>query len=231
VRLGTIQAVTAARFKDLVLDAVDAARLGAFWGCVLDREWHAQESGDGWLSGPTPQHTLWINQVPEPLAGKNRVHFDVYAASLAELEGLGATVVQPMERWTVMADPEGTLFCAMLRDELPADRMHGLVVDSIDPVALGTWWGRVYETPVTINGDDWATLENVPGVPIQTMDFTLVPEVRTVKNRIHWDVVSADPDALVSAGATLLRARDDQIGWHVLADPEGNEFCVFDGES
>jgi hypothetical protein len=231
VRLGTIQAVTAARFKDLALDAVDAGRLGAFWGRVLDREWHPQESGDGWLSGPTPQHTMWINQVPEPLAGKNRVHFDVYATSSAELEGLGATVVQPLERWTVMADPEGTLFCAMLRDELPADRMHGLVVDSIDPVALGTWWGRVYGTPVTINGDDWATLENVAGVPIQTMDFTLVPEVRTVKNRIHWDVVSADLDALVSAGATLLRERDDQIGWHVLADPEGNEFCVFDGGS
>lgn len=63
------------------------------------------------------------------------------------------------------------------------------------------------------------------------MDFTLVPEVRTVKNRIHWDVDSADPEALVSDGATLLRARDDQIGWHALADPEGNELCVFDEES
>ena len=34
-------------------------------------------------------------------------------------------------------------------------------------------------------------------------------------------------DGLVAAGATLLRRRDDEIGWDILADPEGNEFCVF----
>ena len=60
-----------------------------------------------WLSGPTPQHTIWVNQVPEPLTVKNRVHFDVSTSSLARLEDLGATIVRPYERWTVMADPEG----------------------------------------------------------------------------------------------------------------------------
>src|SRR4051812_28010705 len=49
-----------------------------------------------------------------------------------------------------------------------------------------------------------------------------VPEPRTVKNRVHWDVVG-DTAALVAAGATVLRPRDDRIGWDVLADPEGNE--------
>jgi hypothetical protein len=54
-----------------------------------------------------------------------------------------------------------------------------------------------------------------------------VPEPKTVKNRIHWDVVG--PVAgLVSAGATVRRAPDDEISWTVLADPDGNEFCAFE---
>jgi hypothetical protein len=54
-----------------------------------------------------------------------------------------------------------------------------------------------------------------------------VPEPKAVKNRVHWDLVCDDVDALVAKGATLLRGPDDDIDWHVLADPEGNEFCVF----
>ena len=49
---------------------------------------------------------------------------------------------------------------------------------------------------------------------------------RTVKNRVHWDVQGSTPD-LLAAGATLLRARDDEIGWDQLVDVEGNVFCVF----
>jgi hypothetical protein len=58
------------------------------------------------------------------------------------------------------------------------------------------------------------------------MVFGAVPEPKTMKNRIHWDVWG-DTETLLGAGATLLRARDTEIGWDVLADPEGNEFCVF----
>jgi hypothetical protein len=54
-----------------------------------------------------------------------------------------------------------------------------------------------------------------------------VPEPKTVKNRIHWDVVST-VGAMRGRGARLLRARDDEISWDVMADPEGNEFCVFE---
>ena len=225
-RYGAVMAI--AQFKDLVLDATDATRLGAFWAQVLDRKWQVQDNGDGWLSGATPQHTIWINQVPEPVTVKNRVHFDIYATSLAELERLGATIVAPYERWTVMADPEGTQFCAFLRDALPADRMHGLVVDCADPAAIATWWAGVYDAPVEVNPRGWATVEKIAGMPILTMDFNKVPEPKTVKNRIHWDVNVADLQSLLDVGATVLRAKDDEIGWYVLADPEGNEFCAFE---
>jgi len=75
--------------------------------------------------------------------------------------------------------------------------------------------------------DGWSTVEGVPGMPILTMDFVPVPEPKTVKNRIHWDVTVPGVAPLVEAGATVLREPDADIGWHVLADPEGNEFCAF----
>jgi hypothetical protein len=220
--------VAIARFKDLVLDAIDATRLGAFWGQALDRDWHAQDGGDGWLSGATPQHTIWINQVREPLTVKNRVHFDIYATSLTELEELGATIVEHHERWTVMADPEGTQLCAFLRHELPTERMHGLVVDCADPAEIAAWWADVYDAPFEVNSEDWATVEKVAGMPILTLDFNRVPEPKVAKNRIHWDVTVNELQPLLDAGATLLRSKDNEIGWHVLADPAGNEFCAFD---
>jgi hypothetical protein len=220
-----------ARFKDLALDANDPVRLGQFWAAVLGRDWQAKDDGDGLLTGPTPQHSIWVNRVPEAKTVKHRVHLDVYARDLAGLEALGATIVEPQHgtrTWTIMADPEGGEFCAFPRSEVPAERLHGLVVDSADPQAQARWWARVYGVAVTEN-DGWSTLEGVPGMPILTMDFVPVPEPKTVKNRIHWDVTVAAVAPLVEAGATVLREPDDDIYWHVLADPEGNEFCAFTG--
>ena len=48
-----------------------------------------------------------------------------------------------------------------------------------------------------------------------------------MKNRIHWDVTVHAVAPLVEVGATVLREPGGDIGWHVLADPEGNEFCAF----
>lgn len=215
-----------ARFKDLCVDADDPVRLGAFWAAALGRTWEAKEDGAGLLTGPTPQHTIWVNVVPERKAVKHRVHLDIYARRLADLTAIGATVVEPQRDWTVMADPEGGEFCAFLRDEVPAEGLHGLVVDSADPEAQARWWASIYGVGVTDN-ERWFTLEGVPGMPIHTMDFVPVPEPKAGKNRIHWDVATPDVAALLEAGARLVREPDDDIGWHVLADPEGNEFCAF----
>jgi len=215
-----------ARFKDLCLDAGDPGRLGVFWASVLGRTWQAKEDGEGLLAGPTPRHTIWVNRVPEPKTVKHRVHLDIYAHDLADLEALGATIVEPRSRWTVMADPEGGEFCAFLRSEIPTERLHGLVVDSADPQAQARWWAEVYGVSVTAN-DGWFTLEGIPGMPILTMDFVPVPEPRAVKNRIHWDVTVPATAPLVQAGAVVLREPGGDVDWHVLADLEGNEFCAF----
>ncbi len=108
-----------ARFKDLCMDATDPARLGEFWAEVLGRSWEPDGDGEGLLRGPTDRHTIWISRVPEPKTVKHRVHLDIYARRLADLETLGSTVVRPAgddRTWTVMADPEGNEFCAFTED-------------------------------------------------------------------------------------------------------------------
>ena len=63
------------------------------------------------------------------------------------------------------------------------------------------------------------------------MDGTVsasVYEPKSAKNRVHIDVTTDDLDALVAHGATVLRPKGDAgLGWTVLADPQGNEFCAF----
>jgi Glyoxalase-like domain len=217
-----------ARFKDLCVDAVDPMTAGGFWSQVLDLTPAPTVETLDHLVGPTPEHTVWINRVPELEKAKNRVHLDIYTRSLDELTALGAAVLVPQggsRGWTVMTDPEGGQFCAFLRAELPAERLHGLVVDCAEPVAIAEWWAGVLHGQVT-HDDGFSTVRDVPAMPIQTFDFVPVPEPKAGKNRVHWDVIATTPD-LIAAGATLLRSRDAEISWDVLADPEGNEFCVF----
>ena len=64
---------------------------------------------------------------------------------------------------------------------------------------------------------------DVPAMPFESIVFDPVPEPKTVKNRIHWDLYG-DVGELLAHGATHLW---DRPNWTVLADPEGNEFCVF----
>jgi hypothetical protein len=129
-----------------------------------------------------------------------------------------------------MRDPEGGEFCAFPRDasSLPEYRVYELVVDAADPEAIASWWAARFETtPRHDAADPWWELEPGAGSGLPwPMVFNPVPESKLFKNRLHWDVWGSR-DALIAAGATLLRARDQEIEWDVLADPEGNEFCVF----
>ena len=204
--------------------------LGRFWAAVTGARFQpGPPCGD--VVGDQEYQGIAMCPVPEPKTVKHRVHLDIYARNLAELRALGATVVESQHgtrTWTIMADPEGGEFCAFLRRVVPAERLHGLVVDSANPEAQARWWAGVFRAGITEN-DGCFTLEEVAGMPIRTMDFVPVPEPKTVKNRIHWDVTVPSVAPLVEAGATVLREPDGDIGWHVLSDPEGNEFCAFTG--
>jgi hypothetical protein len=114
---------------------------------------------------------------------------------------------------------------------MPA-RFKDLALDAGDHQALADWWCEAlgYVRRTGLSGeprpDDWP-------VPIRDPDgrgpmiwLNPVPEPKTQKNRMHLDVWG-DTEELLAMGATLVRRHDDSIEWDILADPEGNEFCVF----
>jgi hypothetical protein len=222
--------MAAAAFKDLCIDAADAAALGRFWGQVLGLGYVGHDDGSAHLVGSTDAHTVWINSVPEPRTVKQRVHLDVHTASVADLVALGATVLEPAgeHMWTVLADPEGGELCAFVRDPVPAYRLYEVSVDCARPREVAQWWADVFGTGLAGDeANDWWWLEPLPGAPFEGLVFAPVPEPKAAKNRIHWDVTVDDVTPLLDRGATLLQPRDSDIAWDVLADPEGNEFCAF----
>ncbi len=118
-------------------------------------------------------------------------------------------------------------------------RWYTVVIDCIDVAAQAAWWARaldwevVYDTPdeavVTARGAEQGTgRPQLPGLV-----FVPVPEGKTVKNRLHLDLAGfagddqqAEVDRLVGLGATRVDVGQGEQPWVVLADPEGNEFCV-----
>ena len=229
--------MSVARFKDLVIDGGDSSVVGRFWAEALGLTFESR-GADAVLRGAAPEQTVWVDSVPESKTVKNRVHLDVHAASVDALIDLGATVLGPDlqpsgGRWTVMADPEGGEFCAFVRapDRLSEYRLYEMVVDCADPRRTAQWWGRVLGQAVgTAEEENWHWLEGVEGMPFESWVFVPVPEPKTVKNRVHWDVWVDSVDELEEAGATILRVPDDEIEWTVCADPDGNEFCAFVAE-
>jgi hypothetical protein len=137
-----------ARYKDLCIDAVDVERMGRFWSRALGLELDLRGSDPARLTGATPQHTVWVNPVPEAKTVKNRVHLDVNAASVEEIASLGATVLDDHSfRWTVMADPEGGELCVFVREGPVERRLYELVVDSKEPHEIAAWWADVLDPP------------------------------------------------------------------------------------
>lgn len=225
-----------ARFKDLCVDVVDVPAATAFWSAALGRR--AAPAGPGepvrLEAGGDPRRTVWLNPVPEPVTVKQRVHLDVHCADHRALVEAGASVVDADSfRWQVLRDPDGGELCAFEREQVPDERLYEVVVDCTDPRAQARWWAEVLGGRVGVDEEHgWAWLEQVPGMPYECLVMVPVAEAKVVKNRVHWDVDVAGRDgvdALVARGASVVREAGQGTAWWVLADPEGNEFCVFTG--
>ena len=103
------------------------------------------------------------------------------------------------------------------------------VVAARDPVALGRWWNNALGW-VVVNDDPrefeiQARPDSLPGLL-----FLQVAESKQVKNRLHLDFRPDDQAAevarLLALGATRIDVGQGDVSWVVMADPEGNEFCV-----
>lgn len=119
-------------------------------------------------------------------------------------------------------------------------RLKDIVIDCRDAWTLGHWWAETLGYRVRphterdleqLRAEGIDRPEDDPNIALDPIDepgpsvwFCKVPEAKAAKNRVHLDVYG-DVDALVARGASVV---DDSLPrWTVLADPEGNEFCVF----
>jgi hypothetical protein len=125
----------------------------------------------------------------------------------------------------VNAVPDVDTKSERVRLDIRSRRWRGIVVAALDPLAQATWWARVLEG--TSQADEAGTWEvaGVRGMPVPLV-FEPTTEPKTTALRVPGDV-TADVDELIGLGATLLRPPDHDRPWTVLADREGNEFCVF----
>ena len=108
-------------------------------------------------------------------------------------------------------------------------RWEQVVVHARDPAALGQWWVEALDWVVVYTSADEFEIrpepDRLPGV-----DFVRLEEGRQAKSRLHLDFRPDDQAAevarLVAHGARRVDVGQGEQSWVVLADPEGNEFCV-----
>ncbi len=246
----------------LVFDCVDPDEIMRFWGRALEydnesirmtpdelREWRKgfpQYDGRGRIDDAKARRMpVYIQKVPEPKSGRNRLRPEIATRDVDGLRGLGATRVG-----AEFADVEGNDFMVVETDGDTA--LRSIVFDCLDPERMLDFWSQAtgYEVSANrcdhrpglrtfedgaffVNGErframglnpqveDGVVFELVPGLA-----FVPTDEPKRVKNRLHLDLWTNDAEAhrdrLLALGATVQRWDTD----HVMLDPEGNEFCV-----
>jgi len=111
-----------------------------------------------------------------------------------------------------------------------SSRWYTTVVDAADAAGLARFWADVLDYEIVYEAPDEVVIardeHTYPG-----LIFLPVPESKTVKNRLHIDLnpddQAAEVDRLLGLGATRADiGQGEDVTWVVLADPEGNEFCV-----
>lgn len=113
--------------------------------------------------------------------------------------------------------------------------VNSMTIDCADPEGLARWWAEALGWVVfriDEDGDVWLAPGADPAefphaVPLLFLED---PNPKTIKNRLHLDLVPDDQEAevarLEAMGATRVDIGQGDVSWVVMADPEGNEFCV-----
>lgn len=240
----------ALRLVQVNFKAGDDSALGRFWAEALG--WGTSSEGPG-VSNLEPLGFNWpdpaavcidLVTVPDPETVAYRAHLDLNSSSTADqaelvarLVQLGATAVdigQGEAPWTVLADPEGNLFCVLEPRELYQDAgpIAAVVVDCADPRAMARFWGEAMDWTLHEISDDLARFRSSAGVG-PYLEFIRRPEPLHGVGRVHLDLLpyagddqAAEVARLKALGASAADVGQGEVPWTVLADPEGNEFCV-----
>jgi uncharacterized protein YndB with AHSA1/START domain len=139
---------------------------------------------------------------------------------------------------------EGTMSARLIGARMPAvlnnlklllevGRVYSVQItfDCADPERLAQFWAPALGYMPAGAGDGWAAVTDPNGVRPRLL-FLRVPEGKSVKNRVHLDVnvigdLEAEEERLIAIGAHRLRSVEEHgERWIVMADPEGNEFCI-----
>lgn len=233
------------RLHALCFDANDPLGLARFWAGVLGWEM-ADDSHDGITLLPSDDTGFRIRflATQEQKTGQNQMHFDLTSTSLDDQKqvvarslGLGARHIdigqRPEEGHVVLADPEGNEFCVIAPgNKFLADCgfVGALACDGSQDV--GYFWSRALGWPLVWDQDQETAIRSPSGGPKITWGGPpLMP--KSGKDRLHFDLApplhgdqQAEVDRLVSLGATRIDIGQGEVGWVVMADPDGHEFCV-----
>jgi predicted enzyme related to lactoylglutathione lyase len=233
------------RLVSLCLDANDPLRLARFWAVALHWDIDAETDDEiGLVPTDQTQFGILFEPVTERKTAKNRIHLDLTARSVddqsetvAVLLELGARHIDigqdPHEPHVVLADPEGNEFCVIAPDNNflgDCERLGAINCEGLP--AVGYFWSAALGWPLVWDQDDETAIRAPDGSgPLITWSPPVSP--KSAKNRLHLDIApppSVDQrteiERLISLGATRIDIGQADVDWEVMADPEGNEFCV-----
>jgi predicted enzyme related to lactoylglutathione lyase len=239
----------------ITIDCNDDKKMAAFWGAALEG-YSVDPSGVFLRSESQPMIFLQRvpeaktvkNRVHLELVAADR------EKQIERLMSLGATKLRDFDengrQWTVLSDPDGQEFCLQQgKRESERPRLTEVVFDSHQSGRTARFWAEALDNYAVRPYDDEEIaklksmgIDDVIDDPMVAVDsegdspfpgvfFQTVPEAKTTKNRIHIDIGVSDIDAevarLAALGATSTREMvEGSMRWVIMADPEGNEFCV-----
>ena len=234
-----------ARLISLCIDANDPLRMARFWAEAL--RWTIDERGGevGLVPTDTTGFGILFEPNSNPKAGQNRQHLDLTTTSIDDqqetverLLRLGARHIDigqgPDDDHVVLADPEGNELCVIEPTNnflSTCPRLGSINCDGTREV--GYFWSEVLGWPLVWDQDEETAIRSpdLTGPMITWSGPPLMPKL--TKGRMHLDIAPPlggsqrdEVDRLVALGATPIDIGQGDVSWVVMADPDGNEFCV-----
>jgi hypothetical protein len=235
------------RLWGVTFDSTDHHAQTHWWAETLNWDVVFDGEREGAIFSPTQRgNSIVFVPVPEPKTTKNRIHLDLAVDTedeqttfVEQLLARGANKIdigQPKDAvWVVLADPEGNEFCVTrptgsLR-RTTTGPINAISYDEAD-ASLGHFWAEAIGWEIIWDRRGYVGLRS----PLYEPLITLGPPVakpKAPKNRVHFDIApqaaddwNAEVERLIELGARRIDELYGKTPWVVLADPEGNEFCV-----
>ncbi|MET8869893.1 VOC family protein [Nonomuraea sp. NPDC004580] len=234
-----------AQLVALSWDAHDPAALARFWAGVL--RWESADDPRGGVALSPPDDTgfrIRFQPAEAEKIGQNQIHFDLTSASpdaqqatvdrALALGGRHIDIGQgPDEDHVVLADPEGNEFCVIeFGNKFLAECGFIGALSCDGSQEVGYFWSAALEWPLVWDQNEETAIRSPHGGPKITWGGPPIAPKKG-KNRLHFDLAppaggdqGAEIERLLALGATRIDIGQGDVEWAVLADPDGNEFCV-----